>query len=188
MNKDLKFFEPGLRLIKGSGDLKRATGELVQLAAEAANCKAASIYIADWQEQVLKPLVTFGLPPAYVEACGNVRIGDQCCGRAVQNRKPWIVSDMLTDPLFASAREAAVTSPIRAAFSVPIVDEAGVCFGSLACHYAEIHSPSLEEINRNKLWAEMIGHAMSQYKAAGLTDPAFGTVAIEAKETTSSST
>jgi GAF domain-containing protein len=171
MNKELSFFESGLQLVQGNGDLKRAVGELVQLAAEAGNCKAASFYIADGRNQVLKPLVTFGLPPAYVEACGNVRIGDQCCGRAVEHRKPWIVSDMLTDPLFASARDAALLSPIRAAFSVPVIDEAGECFGSLACHYGETHFPSPEEIERNTTWAGMIAHVLTQYKAAVLAEP-----------------
>lgn len=167
MNKDLEFFESGLQLVQGAGDLKGAVGELVQLAAEAGNCKAASLFIADWHEQVLKPMVTFGLPAEYVEACGNVRIGDQCCGRAVQNRKPWVVSDMLTDPLFASARDAALRSPIRAAFSVPVMSEAGECIGSLACHYEEAHSPSSEEIERNTTWAGMIAHVISEYTAAG---------------------
>lgn len=168
VNKDLKFYEGGLRLIKGNGDLKTAVGELVQLAARAGNCKAASFFVVDWHDQVLKPLVTFGLPSEYVEECGNVRIGDQCCGRAVQHRKPWVVSDMLTDPLFVSARDAALRSPIRAAFSVPVLSEDGECFGSLACHYGEPYFSSGEEVERNTTWAKMIAHIISQYK--GTTD------------------
>jgi GAF domain-containing protein len=170
VHKDLRFFESGLQLIKGNGDLKNAVGELVQLAAEAGNCEAASVFVIDSRDQVLKPLVTFGLPAEYVESCGNVRIGDQCCGRAVEHRKPWVVSDMLTDPLFASARDAALRSPIRAAFSVPIVNDAGECFGSLACHYGKPHSPLPEEIQRNETWAGMIAHVMSQYRAATVAD------------------
>lgn len=171
MKKDLRFFDSGLKVIKGIEDVKVAVGELVQLAAESANSKAASFYIADRRDHVLKPLATFGLPAEYVEACGNVRIGDQCCGRAVQHRKPWVVSNMLTDPLFASARDAALRSPVRAAFSVPVVNEAGECLGSLACHYDEPHSPTPEEIERNAIWASMIAHVLSQYKA-GLAKPA----------------
>src|SRR4051794_22242245 len=125
MPRDVRFFESGLRLIKGDGDLKTALGQLLQLAAESGNCVSASFYIADWNEKVLTPLVTYGLPSTYVEACGNVMIGDQCCGRAVEQGKPWIVSDMLTDPLFASAKAAASVSPIRAAFSVPVIDTQG---------------------------------------------------------------
>jgi len=34
---------------------------------------------------------------------------------------------MLSDPLFESPREAAVKSPIRAGFSVPVIDQNGNC-------------------------------------------------------------
>ena len=166
MLKDVRFFDSGLLLIRGDGDLRTALGHLVQLAAESGNCTSASFYIADWGEKVLKPLVTYGLPPSYVEACGNVRIGDQCCGRAVENRKPWIVSDMLTDPLFASAKEAALVSPIRAAFSIPVIDDTGRVLGSLACHYDKPHTATDDEIKRNQTWAGLVAHTMSQYKAA----------------------
>ena len=163
---DVRFFESGLALIEGKGDLQGALTHLVQLAAEGANSNSASFYIVDTRESVLKPLVTYGLPAAYVEACGNVRIGDQCCGRAVQHRKPWIVSDMLDDPLFASARSAALVSPIRAGFSVPVISVNGECLGALACQYSEPYTPSKDQIERNETWASMIAHIMSEYKAA----------------------
>jgi GAF domain-containing protein len=172
MRHDVRFFERGLQLIKGDGDLKAALGQLVQLAAESGNCTSSSFYIADWSDNVLKPLVTYGLPPAYVEACGDVSIGDQCCGRAVKHRKPWIVSDMTSDPLFASAKAAALVSPIRAAFSVPVIDDRNECLGSLACHYDRAHTATREEIERNETWAGLIAHAMSQYKAALVPNPA----------------
>ena len=166
MRNDLRFFESGLQLINGNGDLKTALGQLVQLAAESGNCTSSSFYIADWSDNLLKPLVTYGLPSTYVEACGDICIGDQCCGRAVKHRKPWIVSDMLSDPLFASAKAAALVSPIRAAFSVPVIDDRSECLGSLACHYDKAHTATREEIKRNETWAGLIAHAISQYKAA----------------------
>jgi hypothetical protein len=117
----------------------------------------------DEAERVLKPLVTIGLPTSYIESCGNIPIGEQCCGRAVAHRKPWIVTAMLTDPLFASAREAAIRSPIRSVFSVPAMSEDGRCVGSLACHYSEIHTPSAGDIERNTTWASMIAHTLCMY-------------------------
>jgi GAF domain-containing protein len=162
------FYEEALPLIanKGDGDLKGALAELVQLAAQSANARFGSFYVVDASENVLRPLVTYGLPQEYVEACGMVRIGEQCCGRAVQHRKPWVVSDMLSDPLFESAREAAMKSPIRAGFSVPVIDENGTCLGSLASHYDDVHVAAPEEIIHNQTWAEMIAHTISVYKKA----------------------
>ena len=126
----------------------------------------------DPNQPVLKPLATLGLPEQYVQACGDVRIGDQCCGRAVQQRKPWIVSDMLEDPLFASAKKAAQVSPIRAAFSVPVIDERGHCLGSLGCHYDHPHVPTREDIERNEIWASMIAHVISRYSGQTGAQPA----------------
>jgi GAF domain-containing protein len=171
MHEGIRFFESGLQLVKGNGDLKTALGELIQLAAQDANCNSASFYIADWKVNRLKPVITYGLPASYVEACGEVTIGDQCCGRAVQHRKPWMVQDMLSDPLFASAKSAALVSPIRAAFSVPVMDEAGACLGSLACHYRDVHVATPSEIKGNETWARLIAHAISQHQAP-LADPA----------------
>jgi GAF domain-containing protein len=173
MQEKITFYN-ALASIRGTGDLKTALGTLLQLAAESANSVAASLYVVDEHEPVLKPLATYGLPRDYIEACGNVPIGDQCCGRAVQYRKPWIVSDMLTDPLFASAREAALRSPIRAAFSVPAIDQDGRCLGSLACHYSEPHTPTAEDIERNQIWANMIASAIVAFQQAPLPSSAHG--------------
>ena len=165
---ELRFFDDGLFHVPNRcGDVKTALGELVRLAAEGVNSTSASLYLVDEQGAVLKPLVTFGLPEEYVKACGDVRVGDQCCGRAVEHRKPWVVTDMAIDPLFASAKKAAEVSPIRSGFSVPVVDYKGECYGSLACHYDRPHAATDAEIERNKVWATMIAHTISQYKSNG---------------------
>ena len=169
----LRFFENALfHKANGNGDLKTAIGELIRLAADSAKSTSASLYVLDPNRAVLKPLATFGLPEQYVQACGDVRVGDQCCGRAVQQRKPWIVSDMLEDPLFASAKKAAQVSPIRAAFSVPVIDERGDCLGSLGCHYDHPHVPAKADIERNEIWASMIAHVISRYNGQASAQPA----------------
>ncbi len=163
---DIKFFEAGLDSIKNAGNIRMAVGSLVQLAAESANSKAASFYLLDEAEQALKPFMTFGLSQEYIDGCGVVPVGAQCCGRAVQHRKPWVVSDMLSDPLFASARQASLESGIRAAFSVPVIDESDKCVGSLACHYEAAYTPTKADIERNLQWAKLIAHAMSVYNSS----------------------
>ena len=41
----------------------------------------------------------YNLPEEYIAGIGTVRVGSQSCGRAVEHKKPWIVTDMLQDPL-----------------------------------------------------------------------------------------
>src|SRR5690242_7548731 len=119
---------------------------LVRLAAEIANAHAASLFTV--VGDTLHPYVIYNLPPDYVEGIGPVRVGTQCCGRAIEKKKPWIVTDMLTDPLFADGRQGAVKSAIRAAFSVPVLDGDNA-IASLACHYTTAHHPTALDIERN---------------------------------------
>lgn len=126
---------------------------LVRIACEIADASAGSLFLVDGD--VLRPFIIYNLPPAYVAGIGTVRVGSQCCGRAVAHKKPWIVTDMLTDPLFAEGREGAESSPIRAAFSVPVLQD-GRAIASLACHFSKPHTPTTVEVERNQVFARLI--------------------------------
>jgi GAF domain-containing protein len=132
---------------------ERYLENLVRLAAEIADAHSASLFTVDGD--VLRPYVIYNLPAEYVAGIGSVRVGAQCCGRAVEKKKPWIVTDMLTDPLFAEGREGAAKSVIRAAFSVPVLDGSDA-IASLACHYAMPHIPTALDIERNEHFAKLI--------------------------------
>jgi GAF domain-containing protein len=135
---------------------------LVRLAGEGAHSAACSLYLLDEAKKRLHPSVVIGLPDAYVKACGPVAVGTQCCGRAVEHKRPWLVTDMLTDPLFADARKAAQDSPIRAAFSVPVIAANGEVLGSLACHYKKPYTASENDIERNEIFAKLIAYALTE--------------------------
>lgn len=157
---DIGFLQQGLQLFQSESAVHSTLTELVQLAVNAAKSEAGSLFLLDEERQVLKMAVTIGLPDDYVKGCGDVPLGEQCCGRAAQHKKAWIVTDMLTDPLFASGREAAVKSGIRAAFSVPVIEAQGKVLGSLACHYRKPFSPTAYDIERNHVFATLIAFAL----------------------------
>lgn len=159
----LHALEEGVSSISTASDLHTALTSLVRLAAEAAKAPSASFYRLDESGTTLKPFILYGLPDAYVRGCGDVLVGTQCCGRAVQHRRPWVVRDMLTDPLFADGRKAAENSAIRAAFSVPVIDATDTCLGSLACHFHRPHTPSSYDVERNRVFATMIAFAVAKY-------------------------
>ncbi|MCU1286187.1 MAG: domain S-box protein [Acidobacteriales bacterium] len=158
---DQQSLHEGVTLLAGNDDLNIKLFNLVKLAAQAAKSSSASLYMVDAENAVLKPAVIYGLPDSYVQGCGEVAIGDQCCGRAVQHKKPWIVADMLSDPLFTNGREASVQSGIRAAFSVPVTDTSGNVLASLACHYSAPYKATNYDIERNRLFATLIAFAIS---------------------------
>jgi len=135
---------------------------LVRLAGEGANSQSCSLYLLNEDKTHLVPSIVIGLPESYIAGCGDVKVGTQCCGRAVLHKKPWIVSDMLTDPLFADARQASVDSGIRAGFSVPVISSTGDVLGSLGCHYRQPYRPTPIDIERNEIFAKLIAFALEE--------------------------
>jgi len=165
MNSPL-YFQSGKSLLPADERLAFAIGVYLDLALEASGASGGSFYVCDVNKRILVPYATLGIPLEYTKLCGEVALGDQCCGRAAMHKRPWIVSDMLTDPLFAAAREAALNSPIRAGFSIPVLDTAGECIGVLACVFKAPHTPTAEDILRNETWADLIGRSISDAQAS----------------------
>ena len=144
--------------------------KLLRLACEIADAQAASLFLVDGE--VLRPYVIYNLPEDYVAGIGEVRVGSQCCGRAVASKKPWVVTDMLQDPLFADGRDGAAKSPIRAAFSVPVFQGDQV-IASLACHFTAPHMPSAVDIDRNEHFARLIAITLKGRGTAVPSAPIF---------------
>ena len=130
---------------------------LVRLACEIAEAYGGSLFVVDGG--VLRPYVIYNLPEEYIAGIGDVRIGTQCCGRAVEAKRPWIVTDMLEDELFVDGRNGATNSLVRAAFSVPVL-EGERAIASLACHYTVPHTPTALDIERNQHFARLIAITM----------------------------
>lgn len=143
---------------------------IIRIACEQAGALGATLYLVSGD--VLQPYVIHNLPKEYIEGIGTVKVGSQCCGRAVAQQKPWIVTDMLTDPLFVDGVGGALASPIRAAFSVPVFVGDKV-LGSLACHFAEPHVPSELDIERNEVFAKLIGISLPGMLSKPTTEPLF---------------
>jgi len=138
---------------------------LVRLAAESAHADGATLYTLDSTGRFLKPFVVHKLPKTYIDGIGLVAVGTQCCGRAVAHKKPWVVEDMFTDPLFKDGLQGSITSGIRAGFSVPIVLHDGTAVGSLACHFRKPHTPPPTEIERNQTFATLIAYSLEHPNA-----------------------
>ena len=55
MSADATFFESGLQLLQGRGNLKCALGNMLPIVAQLAGSDGASLFIVDESEMVLKP-------------------------------------------------------------------------------------------------------------------------------------
>ena len=161
----MTFLSAGMEYLAKSRDLTKTIEHLVRLAANACGSDMGSLYLLDPADGYLKPFMLVNLPPEYTAGCSKLRPGEQCCGRAALHKIPWVVEDMLTDPLFIDCREAARTSGIRAGFSVPVLNAKGDCLGTLASHFRERFRPDDYAVERSKLFAQLIAFALARYQA-----------------------
>ncbi len=162
VSDDSEFLLAGMDFVTKITDPKVSIEKLVTAAAAALGSDMGSFYRLNAARGVLEPYVAVNFPREYAEACGDVALGDQCCGRAAKYKHPWIVEDMWTDPLFETAREGAKKAGIRSAFSVPVLDFDGNCLGSLASHFRTPYTPSAYDLERQSLFAKLIAFALKK--------------------------
>ncbi len=64
---------------------------------------------------------------------------------------------------FADAAEGAKRAGVRAGFSVPVLDANGNCLGSLASHFRHTFRPTMYDLERQSLFAKLIGFALVKH-------------------------
>src|SRR5712692_9644930 len=87
------------------------------------------------------------LPEVYVKAVDGLLIGPRAgsCGTAMYLKRPVVVTDVLTDPLWADYRDLAKSCGLRACWSTPIISSHGDVLGSFAMYCRESRGPNAEE-------------------------------------------
>ena len=107
------------------------------------------------------------LPEIYVQAVNGAPIGPKngSCGTAMYRGKPVIVTDMLTDPLWADYRELAKLSGFRACWSTPIFTGQGKVLGSFAMYYPQPQAPTGSEARLTEVATHIAGIAIEHERA-----------------------
>ena len=83
------------------------------------------------------------LPAGYVRALDGAPIGERAgsCGTAAYLRRPVIVEDIATDPLWSDYKELGLAFGLHACWSTPILDVQGGVLGTFAMHFREPRRP-----------------------------------------------
>lgn len=162
------FLAAGRQFIDKTQNPEKAIRALVRTAASTSGSEMGSLYLVDKLRGVLLPYILVNLPPEYTAGCEAVPLGSQCCGRAALHKIPWFVEDMWSDPLFVDCRQAAINAGMRAAFSIPVMSEAGECIGSLASHFREVHRPERITIEKFQLLSQLIAYALARNSSTAL--------------------
>jgi PAS domain S-box-containing protein len=108
------------------------------------------------------------LPHDYNQKVDGLKIGPTVgsCGTAAYLKKPVIVSDTFTDPLWADFRDLAQQYGLRACWSTPILSQRGDVLGTFAMYYREVRSPSAYELQLIERVTHMASLAIERAQVA----------------------
>ncbi|PYK77677.1 MAG: hypothetical protein DME38_13060 [Verrucomicrobia bacterium] len=149
--KEEEFFRAGqsrvLELIAEDAPLSEILTNLVLLMEGQAEGLRCSVLLLSRDGIHVEHGAAPNIPDVYVKAVDGAPIGPHAgsCGTAMYTRQPVVVTDVLTDPLWADYRDLAKISGLRACWSTPILSSQGEVLGSFAMYRQESRGPRVEE-------------------------------------------
>jgi len=107
------------------------------------------------------------LPAGYIQAIDGLTIGPSTgsCGTAMYLGRRVIVTDILTDPLWANYRGVSAQFGLRACWSTPIFSPQRKVLGSFAMYYGDPREPRDEELWMIEAAADIARIAIEQQHA-----------------------
>ncbi len=156
-----------LEMIAANASLSEVLTSLVLLMEGQADGLRCSILLLDRDGKRVRHGAAPNLPETYVKAVDGALIGPRngSCGTAMYLRKPVVVKDVLTDPLWADYRQLAEICGLRACWSTPILSPLGEVLGSFAMYRRETRGPELEELRLTQIATHIAGIAIERQRA-----------------------
>src|SRR5712664_1421374 len=128
----------------------------------------ASILLIDPSGRCLRRCAGPSFPEAFMASVDGVEIGPcvGSCGTAAYRKEQVIVSDITTDPLWASNRELALAYGLRSGWSTPILSSDGSLLGVFGIYGREPRSPTPQHLHTIKQITHMASVAIERKRAA----------------------
>ncbi|MDP8997393.1 MAG: EAL domain-containing protein [Pseudomonadota bacterium] len=156
-----------LKMIALNAPLKDVLDHLVQLVEDQLTGIIGSILLLDNDGIHLRHGSAPNLPEAYCKAIDGVAIGPNVgsCGTAAYRQKPVIVSDIMSDPLWADFRDLAAQYNFRSCWSTPILSHDGEVLGTFAMYSPTVRKPTAAETRLIDITTRTAGLAMERKQA-----------------------
>jgi PAS domain S-box-containing protein len=168
--KEEEFFRAGqshvLEMIAADAPLADVLTSLVLLMEGQAEGLRCSILLLNHDGKHVRHGAAPNLPEAYVKAVNGAAIGPRTgsCGTAMYLRRPIVVTDVMTDPLWADYRELAHICGLSACWSTPILSAQGDVLGSFAMYREEKRGPRPEETRLTRIATHIAGIAIERQR------------------------
>jgi PAS domain S-box-containing protein len=168
--KEEEFFRVGqsrvLEMIAADAPLVEVLTSLVLLMEGQAEGLRCSILLLNRDGKHVRHGAAPNLTEAYVKAVNGAAIGPRngSCGTAMYTRRPVVVTDVMTDPLWSDYRELAKICGLRACWSTPILSAQGDVLGSFAMYREEKRGPRPEETRLTQIATHIAGIAIERQR------------------------
>jgi PAS domain S-box-containing protein len=128
----------------------------------------ASILLIDPNGRCLRRGAGPSFLEAFMAAMDGVEIGPcvGSCGTAAYRKEQVIVSDIVTDPLWANYRELALANGLRSGWSTPILSSDGSVLGVFGIYGREPRSPTPQHLHTIKQITHLASVAIERKQAA----------------------
>ena len=128
----------------------------------------ASILLIDPNGRCLRRGAGPSFLEAFMAAMDGVEIGPcvGSCGTAAYRKEQVIVSDIVTDPLWANYRELALATGLRSGWSTPILSSDGSVLGVFGIYGREPRSPTPQHLHTIKQITHLASVAIERKQAA----------------------
>src|SRR5438552_7182514 len=155
-----------LEMIAASAPLADILTRIVLLMEAQADGLRCSILLLDQDGKRVRHGAAPNLPETYVKAVNGAAIGPRngSCGTAMYTRRPVVVADVMTDPLWSDYRELAKICGLRACWSTPILSAQGDVLGSFAMYRQETRGPRPEEMRLTQIATHIAGIAIERQR------------------------
>src|SRR6266436_8332611 len=168
--KEEEFFRAGqsrvLEMIAADAPLSEVLTSLVLLMEGQAEGLRCSILLLNRDGKHVRHGAAPNLPEAYVKAVDGMQIGPRngSCGTAMYLKRPVVVTDVMTDPLWANYRHLAEICGLRACWSTPILSSQGDVLGSFAMYRQERRGPNTQEARLTEVATHIAGIAIERQR------------------------
>ena len=155
-----------LEMVAANAPLPEVLTHLVLLMEAQAEGMLCSILVLTADGMRVRHGAAPSLPEAYVNAVNGAPIGPRngSCGTAMYLKRPVVVTDVMTDPLWTDYRDLAEICGLRACWSTPIFSHQGDVIGSFAMYRQEQRGPNAEEAHLTQIATHIAGIAIDRQR------------------------
>jgi len=125
-----------------------------------------NVQLLDWKENHLTIAAHRGFNREFLDFFHRVQADSpSICGRALRERRAFVVRDVMLDDAFAPCRAIAESAGFRSVQSTPIISNSGALFGIVSTHFPMPHQPTEDEMDAVHAFTNLAAKAIVRIRA-----------------------